>query len=207
MGQNTKAVPAAYTIGKVAELLGEHPETIRVWERNGLIQPDRSGYQRKYSEEDIMRLKFIKHLMAEGMNIPGIKVLIRMYPCWHVQGCSGGAKRRSRVPVNESKPCWKEEGTYCLLLMDMTDACGACQVRETCKGCATQSVSRITRDMTLLEIAEKYPEVETIIRSYDEIAGVCLWCEHLFDSLETISNQFGIDLEELLARLNDDKNF
>ena len=54
-----------YTIGTVAELLGEHPETLRVWERNDLIRPDRTGYQRKYSGNDVRRLKFIKYLMNE----------------------------------------------------------------------------------------------------------------------------------------------
>lgn len=48
-----------YTIGTVSELLEEHPETLRVWERNDLIRPDRKGYQRKYSNNDVLRLKFV----------------------------------------------------------------------------------------------------------------------------------------------------
>jgi MerR family transcriptional regulator/heat shock protein HspR len=54
-----------YTIGTVSKLIGEHPETLRVWERNGLLQPDREGYQRKYSNNDLRRLKFIIYLMHE----------------------------------------------------------------------------------------------------------------------------------------------
>ena len=47
-----------YTIGIVAALLDEHPETLRVWERNGLLTPARFGKQRRYSNEDVKKLKF-----------------------------------------------------------------------------------------------------------------------------------------------------
>ncbi len=60
----------------------------------------------------------------------------------------------------------------------------------------------ITRDMTLLAIVEKYPQTESLIREYDSEAGVCLLCQNLFDTLETIVREYGISLDALLDKLN-----
>lgn len=125
-----------YTIGTVAELIGEHPETLRVWERNNLLRPDREGYQRKYSNNDLKRLKFIKYLMHEkGLNIAGVRQLTSMYSCWYKRNCKGGAMRNSPTPVNESKPCWKLEGTYCLMASDKAEMCNSCDMFKNCVGC------------------------------------------------------------------------
>lgn len=124
-----------YTIGTMAELLGEHPETLRVWERNGLIRPDRSGYQRRYSNNDLKRLKFIRYLMDEkGLNIAGVRQVVTMYACWYHRYCKGGAAKNSPVPVNESKPCWKVEGTYCLAPSDKSEFCQNCERMRQCRG-------------------------------------------------------------------------
>ena len=81
-------------------MIGEHPETLRVWERNDLLRPDREGYQRKYSNNDVKRLKFIKYLMHEkGLNIAGVKQLTSMYSCWYKRNCKGGATQNSPAPV------------------------------------------------------------------------------------------------------------
>lgn len=125
-----------YTIGTIAELIGEHPETLRVWERNDLLRPDREGYQRKYSNNDVKRLQFIKYLMNEkGLNIAGVKHLTSMYSCWYKRNCKGGAARNSLTPVNESKPCWKIDGTYCLVASDKAEMCNSCDMLKNCTGC------------------------------------------------------------------------
>ncbi len=125
-----------YTIGTVAELIGEHPETLRVWERNDLLRPNRENFQRKYSNNDVKRLKFIKRLMDEkGLNIAGVKQVTSMYSCWYRRNCSGGAARNSPTPVNESKPCWKMEGTYCLVATDKAEICNSCEMFKKCAGC------------------------------------------------------------------------
>lgn len=125
-----------YTIGTVAELLGEHPETLRVWERNGIIAPQREGNRRKYSNLDLKRLKFIKYLIDErGLNLAGVKQLTSMYSCWYKRNCKGGAGKNSAMPVNESKPCWKQEGTFCLLAQDKAELCQGCQMWKMCQGC------------------------------------------------------------------------
>lgn len=125
-----------YTIGTVAELLHEHPETLRVWERNDLVRPDRKGYQRRYSSNDIKRLKFIKDLMhKKGLNIAGVKYLTSMYSCWFKQNCKGGAAQNSPVAVNEAKACWKIEGTYCLVASDKAEICSSCDIWNHYTGC------------------------------------------------------------------------
>ncbi|MDP4159219.1 MAG: MerR family transcriptional regulator [Bacillota bacterium] len=125
-----------YTIGTVAELIGEHPETLRVWERNDLIRPNRESFQRKYSNNDLIRLRFIKFLMHEkGLNIAGVKHLTSMYSCWYKRNCKGGAIRNSSVAVNESKPCWKVAGTFCLVASDKSELCSSCEMLKNCSGC------------------------------------------------------------------------
>jgi len=125
-----------YTIGIIAELIGEHPETLRVWERNGLLQPERVGNQRRYCNNDLKRLRFIKYLIDEkGLNIAGVRQITAMYACWYRKNCKGGAYKNSSTPVNNSKPCWKLEGTFCLVPDDKSEMCGACEIYKNCKNC------------------------------------------------------------------------
>lgn len=65
---------AVYVISVAAELAGMHPQTLRIYERRGLLQPARTrGGDRRYSEADISRLRRIAELTAEGMNVEGIR--------------------------------------------------------------------------------------------------------------------------------------
>ena len=62
-----------FMISIAAELSGMHPQTLRMYERRGLIQPQRSARNtRLYSDEDVDRLKRIQELSAEGLNLAGI---------------------------------------------------------------------------------------------------------------------------------------
>lgn len=117
---------ALYSISVVADIIGEHPETLRVWERNGLIKPDRTQYQRKYTNNDLKRLQFIKYLIDEkGFNIASINHLLQMYPCWYKIRCSGGMEKGQKG-ANTSRPCWKKLGTYCFKVTDKADLCCSC---------------------------------------------------------------------------------
>ena len=65
---------AIYVISVAAELAGMHPQTLRIYERRGLLSPARTrGGNRRYSEQDIARLRRIAELTAEGMNVEGIR--------------------------------------------------------------------------------------------------------------------------------------
>jgi MerR family transcriptional regulator, heat shock protein HspR len=71
---------AVYVISVAAELAGVHPQTLRIYERKGLLRPQRtSGNSRRYSERDIERLRMIQELtQAEGMNLAGVKRIMQM---------------------------------------------------------------------------------------------------------------------------------
>ena len=116
-----------YPIGIVSELLIVHPETIRVWERSGVITPKRRSGRRYYSETDLKRLRFIQRLITEDLNIPAIRHYLKLYPCWQLDGCL--ACMHSSNLAMCAKPCWQEEGRSCQVY-GSEDACLSC---EFCK--------------------------------------------------------------------------
>lgn len=70
---------AIYIISVAAELAGVHPQTLRVYERKGLVQPTRtSGNTRRYSEKDIDRLRRIQELTNRGINLAGVMRIIEL---------------------------------------------------------------------------------------------------------------------------------
>ncbi|HYY68274.1 MAG TPA: helix-turn-helix transcriptional regulator [Terriglobales bacterium] len=70
----------AYMISAVAEMYGIHPQTLRLYEREGLLQPSRTeGNTRLYTDEDLQRLEFILSLARDlGVNIAGIAIILQM---------------------------------------------------------------------------------------------------------------------------------
>jgi len=71
---------AVYIISVAAELAGVHPQTLRIYERKGLLRPKRtSGNTRRYSDRDIERLQLIQDLTQRlGINLAGVKVIMEM---------------------------------------------------------------------------------------------------------------------------------
>lgn len=71
---------AVYIISVAAELAGVHPQTLRIYERKGLLQPARTpGNTRRYSDRDIDRLRSIQQLTQEhGINLAGVKMIVDM---------------------------------------------------------------------------------------------------------------------------------
>ena len=62
-----------------AELAGVHPQTLRIYERKGLVRPQRtSGNTRRYSDADIERLRAIQFLTDQGVNLAGVKRIMEM---------------------------------------------------------------------------------------------------------------------------------
>lgn len=72
--------PIGYTIGAVARKHRVHPQTLRAWERQGLLNPSRSaGNTRLYSQEDLETLEVILNLTRElGVNLAGVEVILNM---------------------------------------------------------------------------------------------------------------------------------
>jgi MerR family transcriptional regulator/heat shock protein HspR len=70
----------AYMISSVAEMYAIHPQTLRLYEREGLLRPSRSdGNTRLYTDEDLERLEFILSLARDmGVNMAGIAIVLQM---------------------------------------------------------------------------------------------------------------------------------
>lgn len=71
---NVHAARAVYVISVAAELAGMHPQTLRIYERKGLLEPSRTGGgSRRYSQRDIARLHRIAELTNLGLNLEGVR--------------------------------------------------------------------------------------------------------------------------------------
>jgi MerR family transcriptional regulator/heat shock protein HspR len=76
MSEPTRAV---FVISVAAELAGMHPQTLRIYERKGLIDPFRTpGGTRRYSQEDIERLQLIQELTSQGLNLEGVRRVLAL---------------------------------------------------------------------------------------------------------------------------------
>ena len=70
---------AVFVISVAAELAGVHPQTLRIYERKGLVEPARTGGgNRRYSEADIEHLRRIQELTTEGLNLAGVKRVLEL---------------------------------------------------------------------------------------------------------------------------------
>jgi MerR family transcriptional regulator/heat shock protein HspR len=70
---------AVYVISVAAELTGMHPQTLRIYERKGLLDPSRtSGGSRRFSEHDLERLRHIQELTATGLNLEGVRRVLEL---------------------------------------------------------------------------------------------------------------------------------
>ncbi len=75
----SKRQEAVYIISVAAELAGVHPQTLRIYERKGLIAPYRTpGGTRRYSNADLERLTLIQELTNEGVNLEGVRRILNL---------------------------------------------------------------------------------------------------------------------------------
>src|SRR4051794_6761203 len=76
LGQHDRPV---YIISVAAQLVNMHPQTLRLYERRGLVIPKRQGKNRLYSQDDIERLLFIQRLTQElGINLAGVEMISKL---------------------------------------------------------------------------------------------------------------------------------
>lgn len=79
--QAHEEVAGVYIISVAARILEMHPQTLRKYERIGLVRPSRTmGMLRLYSDADVRRLRLIKHLVGDlGVNLAGVQLALRMF--------------------------------------------------------------------------------------------------------------------------------
>lgn len=113
---------AAYMISAVAEQYGVHPQTLRLYEREGLLKPSRTeGNTRLYTEEDLARLEVILSLTRDmGVNLAGVEVILSLrermqqmqrhmqefvdYVQREMMGKSAAAAAQALVPIRRPPP-------------------------------------------------------------------------------------------------------
>jgi MerR family transcriptional regulator/heat shock protein HspR len=79
MPSDRQSSRAVYVISVAAELAGVHPQTLRIYERKGLVDPARTeGGSRRYSDRDIEQLRRIQDLTAVGLNLEGVRRVIAL---------------------------------------------------------------------------------------------------------------------------------
>ena len=79
MSNRPRPDQAVYVISVAAELAGMHPQTLRIYERRGLVDPARTtGGNRRYSDSDITMLQRIADLTAGGLNLEGVKRVLAL---------------------------------------------------------------------------------------------------------------------------------
>jgi hypothetical protein len=98
----------SYTIGQVARLLSVSPQTLRYYEKEGMVIPmRRPGGIRRYSEEDVRRLHMVRDMMLkDGLNVAGIQHLLGTLPCWEINGCNLSRMADCPQVSDDRRPCW-----------------------------------------------------------------------------------------------------
>lgn len=77
--RDDRETQAVFVISVAASLAGVHPQTLRIYERRGLIRPYRTpGGTRRYSQEDLDRLALIQELTEQGLNLEGVKKVLEL---------------------------------------------------------------------------------------------------------------------------------
>ncbi len=103
-----------YPIGIAAELVGTTDQTLRLYEKHGLVTPARRNKNRFYSDNDVKWLRCIRELIHEKkISIEGVKKLLDYAPCWEIQGCSEESREECSAYVDRSAPCWELTGRRC----------------------------------------------------------------------------------------------
>ena len=105
--EDKKSIPL-YTIGIVAELIGITSETLRLYEKHGLIRPARKNNKRFYSDNDLQWIHCLRDLIHnKKISIEGIKKLLNYAPCWELTGCSKKTRDECSAYTDKTKPYWE----------------------------------------------------------------------------------------------------
>ena len=118
------------SIGVAAKKLGISPESLRVYEREGLIKPYKTESKRRlYSLKDIEWITCFRNQMNNGVNIAGIRLLLGLIPCWDIKPCSESEREGCPVYMNGGKVCWLTPDRGCKECGE--DFCYNCDVYRT----------------------------------------------------------------------------
>lgn len=123
-----------YMISVAAELVGMHPQTLRIYEAKGLVTPKRTpGNTRLYSEADLERLRLIQRLTTElGLNLAGVEIVMRLQD--EVQRLGARMERLERQARDEVQRVHKQYRRDLVLYRDFHDTRPVKAPRWTSRG-------------------------------------------------------------------------
>ena len=111
--EEKKGLPL-YPIGIVSELIGTTDQTLRLYEKHGLITPARRNKNRFYSENDIKWIRCVRDLIhLRKISIEGIKKLLEYAPCWEITDCPEDRKKKCSAFMDRTKACWEINRAVC----------------------------------------------------------------------------------------------
>ncbi len=129
MSETTPPAENLFTPKKVAQQLNISVETLRLYEREGLMVPHKleSGH-RRFTPEDVTWLECIqKQIHEHKLNYAGIRYLLSLLPCWDIKQCCMEDFRGCPAGHKSDQPCWSYDGTPC---KKRGDNCRECEVYQ-----------------------------------------------------------------------------
>jgi MerR family transcriptional regulator/heat shock protein HspR len=134
------------SIGVASEKLGISPETLRVYEREGLIIPFKTKTNRRlYSHQDLEWIKCFRNQMkTNGLNFAGVRVLLALIPCWNIKGCSTDEQSNCPAYMNGESVCWTTNERGCKMCAQ--DICRDCSVYLTACAAGKLNTMYLTSD-------------------------------------------------------------
>ena len=100
---------ASYSVTIAAKKLGISRQTLREYEKKGLIRPYRDPVNGRslFSSRDLKWVRLIRKLINQGgLNIVSIQRLLAVVPCWKIKNCPKVKKERCPASANKTHPCW-----------------------------------------------------------------------------------------------------
>lgn len=122
-------------IGEVARQLDIAVETIRMYEREGLLLVHKTETGRRlFSVSDVQWISCLRRLITErGLNLEGIRRLLALLPCWELKPCSPAERNLCPAYLTARKPCWMIKAQ--LRGNCQTLNCRECRVYESARHC------------------------------------------------------------------------
>ncbi len=131
-----KKEPILYPIGVVAKMFGISVATLRLYETEGLILPQKSkGLHRSFTEDDIKRIACIRSMITEkGLNLAGVRMVFSALPCWNIKNCSTEERQSCPAYLDSHDPCWVAKSSESICA---TEDCSKCPVYLELSECHT----------------------------------------------------------------------
>ena len=95
-----------YSMGVAVQPMQMHPQSLRLYDKEGLLLPARRRQWRFYSPHDLDRIRIMRHLVhQEDVGLKGLRRMLGLIPCWDLNGCPPKRSEKCRGATVRSRPC------------------------------------------------------------------------------------------------------